>query len=91
MFTQEQRDQLNSLMDYRDEISDSVFHIDRILKIYFPDEYEAAYQHWIPQILTALSFDNRWLPRGQINMQQTIDRIVDKMKQDSSNGVSKYI
>lgn len=91
MFSQEQKDQFNRLMDYRDEISGAMFHIERILKTYFPDEFETAYQHWIPQILTALYVDSRWLPRGQINMQQTIDRIVDKITEDHSNGVSKFI
>ena len=91
MFSQEQKDQFNRLMDYRDEISGAMFHIERILKTYFPDEFETAYQHWIPQILTALYADSRWLPRGQINMQQTIDRIIDKITEDNSNGVSKFI
>lgn len=91
MFSQEQKDQFNRLMDYRDEISNAMFHIERILKTYFVDEYDAAYQHWIPQILTALYSDNRWLPRGQTNMQQTIDRILDKINQESGSGVSKFI
>lgn len=86
---QEQKDQLNSLMDYRDSISKSMFHIDRILKIYFPDQYSDAYQHWMPQILTALDNDVKWLPRGQLTLQDTIDRIKDSS--DSVGGVSKFI
>jgi len=86
---QEQKDQLNSLMDYRDSISNSLFHIERILKTYFPDQYNDAYQHWIPQILTALDNDVKWLPRGQLTLQDTIDRIKDCA--DSFGGVSKFI
>jgi len=91
MFTQQQKDQFNRLIDYRDEISNSIFQIERILKTYFQDEYDTAYQHWIPQIITALYQDNRWLPRGEQNMQMTIDRILDKINQDNSRGVSKFI
>lgn len=91
MLTQQQKNQLNNLISHRDEISNSMFHIERILKIYFPEEYDMAYQHYIPQILTALYDDDRWLPRGQINMQKTISRIVDKIYQDSTSGVSKFI
>jgi soluble cytochrome b562 len=91
MLTQEQKDQFNRLIDYRNEISNSIFHIERILKTYFPEEFDIAYQHYIPQIITALYDDDRWLPRGQINMQKTISRILDKIDQDSTAGVSKFI
>jgi hypothetical protein len=86
---QEQKDQLNNLMDYRDSISNSLFHIERILKTYFPEQYVDAYQHWIPQILTALDNEVKWLPRGQLTLQDTIDRIKDDS--DSVGGVSKFI
>ena len=86
---QEQKDQLNSLMDYREDISKSMFHIQRILKSYFPEEFHVAYQHWIPQILTALDNDVKWLPRGQLTLQDTIDQIKDNC--DSVGGVSKFI
>lgn len=89
MLTQEQKYQFNKLLDYRDEISDALFHIERILKNYFPQEFDIAYQHYIPQISTALNEDDRWLPRGEISLQDTIDRILD-MSEESS-GVSKFI
>lgn len=89
MLTQEQKDQLNTLMDYRDDISKSMFHIERILKNYFPQQFHIAYQHWIPQILTALDNDVKWLPRGQVTFQDTIDHIQDSV--DSGSGVSKFI
>jgi len=88
---QEQKDQFNKIIDYRDQISKSMFHIERILKTYFPDQYTDAYQHWIPQILTALDNDVKWLPRGQMTLQDTIDRILDKIKEDNGAGVSKFI
>lgn len=86
---QEQKDQLNTLMDHRDLIYNSMFHIERILKNYFPEQYADAYQHWIPQILTALDNSVKWLPRGQLTLQDTIDHIKDDS--DSVGGVSKFI
>ena len=90
-FTQIQKDQLNKLLDHRDEITGALFHIERIIKEYFPEEFEIAYQHWIPQITTALYQSDRWLPRGQFTMQQTLNRLADKNKELESKGVSKYI
>lgn len=90
-FTKEQKDQLNKLIDYRDEISGALFHIERIIKQYFPEEFDIAYQHWIPQITTALYDDTRWLPRGQRTMQHTINRLLDKIKDIDTKGVKKYI
>ena len=52
--TQEQKDQINNLIDYRDKMVHSLFHIERILKQYFPEEFNIAYQYYIPQITTAL-------------------------------------
>lgn len=77
-FTVEQQYQLNKLIDYRDQIADSLFHIERIIKVYFPEEFDIAYQHWIPQITTALYEDKRWLSRGEQTMQNTINRLMDK-------------
>lgn len=87
----EQKDQLNKLIDHRDEITKSLFHIERIIKHYFPEEFELAYQHWIPQITTALYDDTRWLPRGERTMQQTLNRLLDRAKDSDPKGVSKYI
>lgn len=91
MLTETKKDQFNKLIDYRDEISNSMVHIERILKTYFPEEFDVAYQHWIPQISTALADNDRWLNRGEINMQYTISRILDKISEDSGQGVSKFI
>jgi hypothetical protein len=43
----------------------------------------------MPQILTALYNDVKWLPRGQVTLQDTIDRIKDDSEE--SAGVSKFI
>lgn len=91
MLSKEQKDQFNQLLDYRDNITNSMFHIERILKTHFPEEFDIAYQHYIPQIITALYDDERWLPRGQTNMQQSINRISDKIIDSSGRGVSKFI
>jgi hypothetical protein len=88
MLNNEQKHQFAKFIDHRNEISNSLFHMERILKEYFPNEYDLAYQHWIPQILTALHDDDRWLSRGQYCVQDTIDHINDI---DSGSGVNKYI
>lgn len=80
---------IEDLLDAREEISKSLQKITTVLQIHFPKHYIDAYQHWIPQILTALHNDVKWLPRGQTNFQDTIDRIKDS--EDSSGGVSKFI
>lgn len=87
----QQKHQLNQLIDYRDQIESSLFHIERILKDYFPEEFELAYQHYIPQITTALHDEKKWLSRGGYSMQDTINNILDKSKDDNNSGVSKYI
>lgn len=90
-FTNEQKHQLTKLIDYRDQIADSLFHIERILKVYFPEEFDTAYQHWIPQITTALYEDTKWLPRGERTMQQTIVRLLDKSQNPTGQSIQKYI
>jgi hypothetical protein len=89
--TPEQKRQINRLIDYRDQIVDSLFHIERILKEYFPEEFDVAYQYYIPQITTALYEDKKWLQRGEYTMQQTINRLLDKGQNSDNKGVSKYI
>lgn len=87
--TEEQKHQLNRLIDYRDQITDGLFHIERIIKTYFPEEFDIAYQHWIPQITTALYEDKRWLNRGEQTMQHSINRLLDKSKEQIGQSVSK--
>lgn len=89
--TTEQKEQIHLLLDHRDQIIDHLAQIEKIIKHYFPEEFSIAYQHWIPQIVTALYEDKKWLPRGQCTMEQTIIRLMDKLKEDSGQGVKKYI
>jgi flagellar biosynthesis chaperone FliJ len=88
--TQTQRHQINCLIDYRDEIVKNLFHIERILKTYFPEEFEIAYQHYIPQITTALYEDKKWLQRGEHTLQQTINRLMDKA-QETDQSIQRFI
>ena len=92
-FTQDQKDQINNLISYRDSIVDSLFHIERILKTYFPEEFERAIQFYIPQITTALYEDKKWLNRGDYSLQNTIDNLNERCKNldNSSHGIKKYI
>jgi flagellar biosynthesis chaperone FliJ len=87
----DQKHQLNKLIDYRDSISSSLFQIERILKQYFPEEFDLAYQHYIPQISTALHDEQKWLSRGGYSMQDTINKLLDKSNDDKVSGVNKYI
>jgi len=89
-FTKEQKYQLNKLIDYRDQIESSLFQIERIIKVYFPEEFDIAYQHWIPQITTALYEDKRWLPRGDQTMQHTLNRLNDKNVEETGQCVHKF-
>ena len=94
--TQEQKHQLNKLRDYRDEISYSLYHIQRVLRDYFPEEYAQAYQHWIPQIVTALEDNPKWLNRGVHNMQDTLNKLQDRdpeafLPSDHIKGITKVI
>lgn len=88
--TNDQKHQINKLIDYRDEISNSLFHIERILKEYFPEEFEKAIQFYLPQIITALQEDRKWLSRGEYSMQNTIDNLLERCKTESGKGTAKY-
>jgi soluble cytochrome b562 len=91
--TKEQRDQISKLSDYRDRIVDDVYNLEHILKQYFPEEFDIAYQHWIPQIITALYENDKWLPRGQQTLQDTINRLndIDQIETKKDQTVKKFI
>jgi len=89
---QEQKDQINNLLNNRDKIVDSLYHIERILKTYFPEEFERAIQFYLPQITTALYEDKKWLNRGEYSLQNTIDNLLERCKtNDSGKGTTKYL
>ena len=79
---------IDQLEFHRRKILEHVQYISDILKISYPKEYDTAYSHWIPQIVTALVEHNQWLQRGAYNMQNTIDHIKDN---NSGSGVYKFI
>jgi hypothetical protein len=90
--TQEQKDQINNLIDHRDQIVGHLFHIERILKTYFPEEFERAIQFYLPQITTALYEDRKWLSRGEYSLQNTIDNLMERAKIEPSNqSLKKFI
>jgi hypothetical protein len=90
--TQEQRDHLEDLLDYRDSIVDALAGIQTILKVNFPEEYEKALQFYLPQITTALHEDKKWLSRGEYSLQNTIDNLLERCKIDESGkGTKKYL
>ena len=90
--TQEQRDQINRIVDYRDEMVNSLFHIERILKTYFPEEFERAIQFYLPQITTALYEDKKWLNRGEYSLQNTIDNLLERAKMtEADKSIQKYL
>lgn len=79
---------LKQLLELRQKISDDLNEIVYLLKTNFPEYYPDAYQHWVPQIETALYNDTHWLPRGIKTFQDTIDSIQDK--NNGSSSVSKF-
>ena len=90
--TNDQKHQINRLIDYRDEMVNSLFHIERILKTYFPEEFERAIQFYLPQITTALYEDKKWLSRGEYSLQNTIDNLLERCKMDKEiGGVKKFL
>ena len=89
---QEQKDQINNLLNNRDKIVDSLYHIERILKTYFPEEFDRAIQFYLPQITTALYEDKKWLSRGEYSLQNTLDNLLDRCKIiEDDKGMKKYL
>jgi hypothetical protein len=80
------------LVDYRETILTSIGQIEKILKEEFPSEFPLAYQHWIPQIKTAITEDSRWLSRTDYNFDYTLNKIDNLDKTDEEKcGVRKFI
>jgi hypothetical protein len=80
---------------HRDMILD---HLESIRNILFDtedceSEYPLAFSHYIPQIITALKNDKQFLPRGEYNLQNTLDNLKDKLEslENTQKGVKKYI
>lgn len=91
MRSQEKIDALNQLLFHREKIEEHLKEIESILMTKFTDEYSVAYQHWIPQIKTALRENTKWLSRSDYSMDYTVNRITDKMIDTKDKGVFKFI
>lgn len=79
---------IHLLMDLRSNIHSCLLSIESILKTNSPEHYDHAYQHWIPQIMTALFDDTKWLPRGEYSMEYTLKHLLDNVE---CKGISKYL
>lgn len=86
---------VQQLSDYRNQILQCVESIKNILQQNkeCEKEYYLANSHYIPQIVTALMEVDKWLPRGNYTLQNTIDNLNDKIEssQNKQKGVTKYI
>lgn len=81
---------VDRLLELRGAINTNLLEIEDIIKSYFPKQYENSYQHWIPQIITALYNDTKWLPRGELTLQDTINQIID-IKITDKTSLSNFI
>lgn len=66
---------LERLKDIRDEILSLVKEAGEILARSYQDHFYTANSFWIPQIVTAIRKEDKWLSRGDHDMQETIDKI----------------
>ena len=64
---------IDKLEDHRDAILAHMKGIVDILTNSAPKQHTRAYSVWIPQIITGLTKDTMWLPRGDYCMQDTLD------------------
>jgi hypothetical protein len=82
--------QLEILDMHKADILVSLSKMQEILSFYFPEQYADAYQHWIPQIYTALMTNSKWLDRGTFSFEDTIKSIVSKQNLNGS-GIKKVV
>jgi hypothetical protein len=69
-------------------IEDSLYAIENLIKAEYPEKYEIFYQHIMPQILTALNDDTKWLSRGNYSIEYIVKSIINS--NDSNSGLKKY-
>jgi len=86
---------VQQLSDYRNQILQCVESIQNILQQNkeCEKEYYLANSHYVPQIVTALMEVDKWLPRGNYTLQNTIDNLNDQIAslENKQKGVTKYI
>lgn len=69
---------IERLKQIRDEILSLVDEASGILSRKHPDQFFVANSFWIPQIVTAIRKDKKWLSRGDHDMQETIDKMSER-------------
>ena len=80
------------LVDHRNNMLSNIKQVEKILQEEFPDQFHVAYQHWIPQIKTALTSDDRWLPRSDYNFDYTLNKIKEADdNQCSDSNIRKFL
>lgn len=86
---------IEQLMFHRDSILDSLESIKSLLRDTkgCEKEYSVAISHYIPQIITALHSDSKYLQRGEYTLQETINHLCDHLSSSEKpqKGVKKYI
>jgi hypothetical protein len=91
VFDKNKIESLTKLYNLREDIENKIAEIEAIFQVYFCEEFSIAYQHWLPQIKTALRDNIKYLPRGEYSMDYSLYRIEDKIIDQNNKGVSKYI
>jgi len=90
--TEDKRYILSEIISHKEAIKDHLDKIENLLKSFFPKEHDMAYQHYIPQILTAINAYDKWLSRGSYTLENTIKNISDNIDSDNKkSGVKKFI
>jgi hypothetical protein len=84
-------DALNKLYSIRETIENNLAELDAIIQVYFHEEYSISYQHWMPQIKTALRDNIKFLPRGTYSMDYVLRHIEDKLFHTPKESIHKYI
>ena len=76
---------IDKLEDHRDAIIAHMKGITDILKNSAPKQHTRAYSIWIPQIITGLTRNTKWLPRGDYCMQDTLDDLREVSTKNSGS------
>lgn len=66
---------LHRLYKIKEEIRSLVNEAEQIIIREFPQQHSISISFWIPQIITALQNDPKWLSRGDHCMQEILTKI----------------
>lgn len=81
---------INNLLNLKDDLEDKIWELEKYIRTFFPNHHDECYQHWIPQLITAIRNDSQWLSRGQYSIEDTINSIRDSNKNNYTN-IKKYL